>query len=352
MLNAGCRRIVGGSMKHIILSLMLVVAVATTSVYADELSDVQNQAAYFASLPAPKADPARWQWPSSVSRRVKQMLGAKGKVYPHSPRMVSPISLKYPLARKKAEPPETARGHGGMTYVNWTTGLDKLVDLSIDVTFHTDPKPSAAVYLQLYDFAIGKTGQYFGFQYAFKKNGELERKFIWSRWGTRDKADAMVTEGGWIESAGYEGDFVGIRYPYVWTKGTYTVHLTMRETDKVGTWYEMRIYDHQKKNWTTIGRLRFPGTAGALPFIKDGGGSWCEVYGGTKSSQDIGLFHLSYGGVYTCGRTVAARKVRFTYGKAAPNSDMAIGRDGKRVHVMYGGETRRVTPAGTYRLKR
>lgn len=339
-------------MKEFLLGLMLIVSIVTNPAYAQKRSDSQAQASYFASLPAPNGDPSRWQWRSSTARRVRQMLGVRGAVYHHRAKLVASSPSAYPYDTTKGTPPGTARGHGGMAYVNWTTGLNKLVDLSIDVTFHTNPKPSAAVYLQLYDFAIGKTGQYFGFQYAFKKNGELEQKFIWSRWGTRDKADAKVAEGGWIESAGYEGDFVGIRYPYKWGVGTYTAHLMMRETDQVGTWYELQIYDHQKKEWTKIGSLRFPPSDQGLPFIKDGGGSWCEVYGGTKSSKDIGLFHLSYDGVYTCGRTVAARQARFTYGKAAPNIDIALDKDGKRVHMMYGGETRRITKAGTYKMKR
>src|SRR5439155_22834298 len=107
----------------------------------------------------------------------------------------------------------------------------------------------------------------------------------------------------------------------------------------------------QKSEWTKIGRLRFPKTTEGLPFIEDGGGSWCEVFGGTKTSKDIGLFHLSYGGVYTCGRAIAAREARFSYGKDTPNCDIAMDQDGKRVHVMFGGETRRTTPGGTYRLQ-
>jgi len=311
-----------------------------------------KQAKYFASLPVPKGDPSRWQWPSSAGRQVRRLLGVRGEVYSHYPEAVIPESLKHPFDTAKVPPPGVGRGHGGMMYVNWTFGLKKLVDVSIDVTFHTEPKPAAAVYLQLYDFHIGNTGQYFGFQYAFSKRGELKTKFIWSRWGTRDKADAWVAEGGWIESAGYEGDFVGIRYPYAWGKGSYTVHVIMRETDGVGTWYEMHIYDHRKKIWMKIGRLRFPPAKGGLPFIRDGGGSWCEVYGGTRSSKDIGLFHLSYGGAYTCGRTVAAREVRLTYGKTTPNCDISIDPDGRRVHVMYGGDTRRRTPAGKHKLRK
>lgn len=339
-------------MNRVVVGLILAMAVATGAARAGTPSGKKQDPEYFARLPVPAGDPSRWQWPPSVSQTTMRMLAPEGPVTRHHPKTAAPRNDAYPEDLSKGKPPGVGRGHGGMTYVNWTLGLKKMADLSVDITFHSDPVPAAAVYLQLYDFKIGKTGQYFGFQYAFGNKGQPETKFIWSRWETRDKADAWVAEGGTIESAGYEGDFVGVRYPYAWGKGTYTVHVMMRETDAVGTWYEMMIYDHRMQKWTKIGRLRFPGVDGGLPFIEDGGGSWCEVFGGTKSSEDIGLFHLSYGGVYTCGRTVAAREVRFTYGKDTPNCDISLDRDKRRVHVMYGGTTRRLTPAGTYKLGR
>lgn len=337
-------------MNNFCLALLLALPVLVGVAYAEKPRDIMQDADYFGHLPIPDADPSRWQWPTSVSLKALRMLGSEGMTSSHYPRTAAPRDDAYPADVSKGSDPGIGRGHGGMTYVNWSLGLKKLADLSVDVTFHTAPLPKAAVYLQLYDFKIGKTGQYFGFQYAFGLTGQPETKFIWSRWGTRDKADAWVAEGGTIESAGYEGNFVGVRYPYAWGKGTYTVHLMMRETDAGGTWYEMRIYDHQSGKWAKIGRLRFPATNGELPFIEDGGGSWCEVFGGTRSSEDIGLFHLSYGGVYACGRTVAARTVRFAYGKETPNCDISLDPDGRRVHVMYGGKTRRQTPAGTYDL--
>lgn len=337
-------------MNNSFFAVILAVTVVANIVHAEKPSDKKQDAEYFGRLPIPDADPSKWQWAPSVSQKVIQMLGSEGPISHHSPATVIPPKDTYPVDMSKGKVSNSGRGHGGMTYVNWTLGMKKLVDLSVDVTFHTEPLPAAAVYLQLYDFKIGKTGQYFGFQYAFRDKGQLETKFIWSRWATRDKADAWVVEGGTIESAGYEGDFVGVRYPYTWGKGTYTVHVMMRDTDAVGTWYEMMIYDHQVKKWTKIGRLRFPAANGALPFIEDGGGSWCEVFGGTKSSEDIGLFHLSYGGVYSCGRTVSAREVRFSYGKDTPNCDIALDPDGKRVHVMFGAKTRRLTPEGTHKL--
>ena len=331
---------------------VLAVTVSSIVVHAEKPLDRKQDAEYFSHLPVPDTDPSKWQWAPSVGQKVIQMLGSGGTpISLHYPRTVIPQNDAYPVDVSRGKAPGVGRGHGGMTYVNWTLGMKRMVDLSVDVTFHTEPLPSAAIYLQLYDFKIGNTGQYFGFQYAFRDKAQLETKFIWSRWGTRDKADAWVAEGGTIESAGYEGDFVGVRYPYAWGKGTYTVHVMMRDTDAVGTWYEMMIYDHQMKKWTKIGRMRFPRADGGLPFIEDGGGSWCEVFGGTKSSEDIGLFHLSYGGVYACGRTVAAREVRFSYGKDTPNCDISLDPDGRRVHVMYGGKTRRLTHEGTDKLK-
>lgn len=337
-------------MHNRFIASIMAAAVSASVVAAEEPPGRHRDAEFFARLPEPDTDPSLWQWPLSLRQPIIRMLGSEGPVHRHYAGKIRPGNEAYPVAMLGGKAPALGRGHGGMTYVNWTLGLKKLVDLAVDVTFHTEPRPPAAVYLQLYDFKIGKTGQYFGFQYAFGEGGKLKTTFIWSRWATRDKADARVAEGGTIESAGDEGDFVGIRYPYAWGQGTYTVHVMMRETDAVGTWYEMKIFDHQGKRWRTIGRLRFPEADGGLPFIEDGGGSWCEVFGGTRSSADIGLFHLSYGGVYTCGRTVAAREVRFSYGNATPNCNISLAPDGRRVHVMYGGKTQRSTPAGSYHL--
>jgi hypothetical protein len=343
-------------MKAMVAALLFTaIGLVERSTAAESQAILRDQADYLARLPIPINNPSGWQWDAPTSGRVIKILGWDGPLNPHRPGAVIPTSLEYPRSTGKSPPP-AGRGLGGVLYLNWTTGLKMLMDLSIDVTFHTEPKPSASVYLQLYDFPLIvpgsniKVGQYFGFQYWFDK-GQLKTQFIWSRWNTRDKANAWVADGGWIESAGYENDFVGIRYPYQWTKGTYTVHLAMRETDAVGTWYELRIYDHQKLEWQKVGRLRFPTTTDGLPFFEDNGGSWVEVFGGTKSSEDIGLFHYSIGGIYTCGRKVRARQVELRYAERTPNCDVAIDPDGRRVHVIFGGQTRRTTPPGKYRIK-
>ncbi len=344
-------------MKRILVVLMFsAIGLTVANIEQARPDERKPPAEFLASLPIPSGDPSLWQWDASIRDRVIEVLGSEGELCLHHPsETVVPNGMEYPRTTEGLPPP-VGRGSGGVLYLNWTTGLKMLMDLSIDVTFHTEPKPAGSVYLQLYDFPMIvpgtniKVGQYFGFQYWFDK-GQLKTQFIWSRWNTRDKADAWVADGGWIESASYENDFVGIRYPYQWNKGTYTVHLAMRESDTAGTWYEMRIYDHQKSEWKKIGRLRFPRSADSPPFLEDNGGSWVEVFGGTESSKDIGLFHFSIGGVYTCGRTVRARKVDLRYADGTPNCDMAIDADGRRVHVMYGGQTRRVTPPDKYTIR-
>lgn len=309
-------------------------------------------AIFFAKTPICSTDPSEWRWPKDTLDHALEILHPEEELYMHFMGSVKPKSTFSPFKYSEGKLPDIGRGHGGMVYVNWNFGLKQFPDLSIDITFHSKPMGPAAVYLQLYDFPIGNTGQYFGFQYSEQAGGKMLKKFIWSRWGTRDTKNAWVPKEGNIESAGYEGDFIGIRYPFTWDQGTYTVNLTMRETDNLGTWYEMRIYDHKKKNWTIVGRLRFPLVNNEPPFIKNGGGSWCEVFRGTKSSNDIHPFHLSYGGIYTCGRNIAAKKISVIYNDSAPNIDVSIDPDGRRVHVQYGGKTRRRTPAGEYLLRK
>lgn len=339
-------------MKILITAAVVLLAFLEGVFCAGEPGGLQDQAGFFAALPFPDSNPLKWQLSPTAREKAIQILGIDGDIIRHSPKDMEQTAELDTAVTTEGKPPPVGRGHGGMTYVNWKFGLKRLADLSMDITFHTEPQPPAAVFLQLYDFKIGDTNQYFGFQYAFGENGKLSTKFIWSRWDTRDKADARPAEGAEIVSSGHEGDFVSVRYPYSFGKGTYTVHVMMRETDSIGTWYEMGIYDHQKKVWTKIGRLRFPMTASGLPFVMDGGGSWCEVFGGTRSSRDIGLFHLSYDGVYTCGRTIVAREAFSSYGKDTPNCDICIDPDKRRVHVKFGGETGRVNPAGKYDINR
>lgn len=310
-----------------------------------------------ARIPTSDAAPDGPRWPRRFARKVAAALAAdRRELRPHSGRSPVPGSLDLPFDSREGTPapadPEISMPRG-MTYQNWTLGMAAgMADLWIDVTFHSLPEGDDGIYLQVWDANIGETGQYMGFQYRRDEDGRIRTNSIWSRWGTRDTDHLEEAPGGYHESAGYEGDFISVRYPYEFGVGTYTVHVRLDEVTDRGVWYAKRIYDHQAGSWTETGRLRFPFSGGNLPLIRDGGGSWQEVFGGVDRPGEVGRFHLSIGGVYTLGRAVAAREVRTTYADQIDNTDISLDPATERVHVRYGGDTPRRTKAQTFPLGR
>jgi len=312
-----------------------------------------NLGKFFAAAPEPRDNPSAWRWPDTVANEARALLEITAP-YPHFPsRTVAPATLTPPFSyREGRKAADAMRGQGGVAYINWQFGIGRIPDISIDFTLHKTLRPPGDIYLQLDDAPIGRTPQYFGLQCSFDHNGNPVTTFIWSRWLTNDTANAWVAPGGHITSLANEGQYICIGCPYKWGQGTYTVHLLMRETDQVGTWYEIRIFDHQTCSWTKAGRMRFPPVDGAPPLLAEAGASWLEIIGGTRNSRDIAENHISFGGAYTCGRTVATQKIATAYNdRECPNSDVSIDPDGRRVHLHYGGDTRRRTKAGTYPLK-
>ena len=131
--------------KDVFVGAILAMTVATSATSAGTPSDKKLDPEYFARLPVPDADPSKWQWASSVSQTTIKMLDKEGQANHHYPRIVMPQNDAYPSDMSRGKVPGVGRGHGGMTYVNWTLGLRKLVDLSVDITFHSDPLPSACL---------------------------------------------------------------------------------------------------------------------------------------------------------------------------------------------------------------
>lgn len=311
--------------------------------------------AYLAGLPVPEGDPSDFQWSAEDRDGALGLLAPRARLRPHRPRPVVPETLRLPWPASEgvaaAADPELEMPRG-MTYANWDFGIPGMVDLSIDVSFHRTPRaaPGEGIYLQLYDADIGATGQYFGFQFR-ERDGETVTQVIWSQFGSRDLERLDEEPEGYHEEADYEGDFVSLRYPYEFGRGTYTVHVSLDALAPEGAWYLMRIYDHGAGSWTRIGRMRFPYAKGKLPTIQDGGGTWQEVFAGVQRPSEVTPFHLSIGGVYTAGRTVAPRTARTHYDADIANSDISWDPAGRRLHMRFGGRTRRRTPEGTIPLK-
>lgn len=88
---------------------------------------------------------------------------------------------------------------------------------------------------------------------------------IFSRWGKGKLSvnQARGAEDSHYEAAGYEGDFVSVRRPFLWTKGRYTWCLRACDTETVNgqdyTWVSCFITAHETGLTCYIGSLRFEG---------------------------------------------------------------------------------------------
>ncbi len=323
----------------------------------------KRDAFWLARLPVPDRDPSRPTWNEAETKRAIEILGSEGELRRVTRTRPVPGSLDLPFDPREGTPPSRNREHlempQGMTYQNWTMGMQAMADIWVDFTIHTEPKGPAGIYLQLWDSAIGSWGQYLGLQFR-EDGGRIRTNTIWSRFGNQDTSDLdLDPENGYSEAAGYEGDFISLRNRYDWEVGTYTVHVHLDALDLKGVWYRMRIYDHRRDTWTVLGRMRFPYEKdGGIPWIQDRGGSWQEVFSGVDRPGQIPAMHVSVGGVYTCGRRVAARSVRTSYAPAIEgleegpldNVDVSVDPETHRVHVRFGGRTPMRSEARTWSL--
>ena len=146
--------------------------------------------------------------------------------------------------------------------------------LSIDVTIDRDIPDDCNFYIA--PIGVGKLNDimfYGGLQTNI--NGYLDRSdrtrrhpgkgVIFSRWGKKTLSYdfARKAANGLVESAGYEGDFVSVRRPIKWTKGTYTYRLVkadyQKANDREYTWINVMLNDHQTGRLHYGGSLRFEG---------------------------------------------------------------------------------------------
>ena len=104
--------------------------------------------------------------------------------------------------------------------VMWNFGIRRFSSLYFDISIKSEPDNNCGLYLQMYEGNINGVPFYFGLQTRVYRKGYglLGRGMIFSRWNTRDLSNVRIVEGGWLESSGKEGDFVGIRKLYNWTK--------------------------------------------------------------------------------------------------------------------------------------
>ena len=179
-----------------------------------------------------------------------------------------------------------------MMFTWWQWDREGL-DLSLEVTLHNDPEPMPRGGLYLIGctgFAIGGQGAYFGLQTDVNDPGRggQGRGAIFSRWYDRNEArnvrvaDTRASDGGWIESGDYEGNFVSVRNTYPWRAGTYRMELRAGELEAEHRWYEYWIVDDEGTE-TWMGSLRFP-----LPAMTHAAcGTALEAYGQYLRPVDV-----------------------------------------------------------------
>lgn len=222
-------------------------------------------------------------------------------------------------------------------YIWWEFGLDEFEDFQIDLTIQTALVEEPAIYIQVYQGQIGDVGFYFGLQSDVYRpaHGGQGKGLVFSRRDTRQLDNARQVPGGWVQSSGQDGDFIGVRKKYEWSKGSYRLKLAVVDEDELGVWYGFFILDYRNNQEDFAGSLRFPNVAAKRPRIKDGGGTWIEVYNGPADLSAIPFSHITVDGCFADRRRVKAKGARSNYSEAR-HSDTYLDADGQTIHLLFG----------------
>ena len=189
---------------------------------------------------------------------------------------------------------------GGIDYAFWNFSSPVFTKISHTFTIHNEPVNldntlnKDGLYYQFYQGILNDTiGFYYGIQTSvMKPNGINKKGIIFSRWKTRDTLNYKVANGGWGQSAGYEGDFIGVRINYEWGVGTYNIELKKDSSEKIGDWYGLWITNLSNKQSTYCGSIRFE-TSSRSSGIKNNGITWTELYTKADIKTPLPKWHVS-----------------------------------------------------------
>ena len=228
----------------------------------------------------------------------------------------------------------------------WEPGQGGFRELVTDITIHNDPgnwSDRQGYYLILIQNSISGTGFYFGLQ----TNANLRGKgLIFSRWGTRDLDNAKFHEpDGWTESAGHEGDFIGVRRSYDWGVGDYRVRIAPDGLDDDGEWFSLYIITDLKSDETTwIGALKFSLQGDAARMLPHASAT-IELYGTEwVRPMDVPVWHVSVGRPTGDGAPATWGFTSYPWDdspNALLNSDVRYDPSEGRAHLVVGGDTER-----------
>lgn len=199
---------------------------------------------------------------------------------------------------------------------------------SIDVTISDDVAPQVKLYIAPVGLGrLNDTDFYGGIQTQSDGNTRQDqhlrsigRGCLFSMWGERSLDAIRPAEGGLLQSSGHEGDFVSVRRPYAWKKGTYTYRLTKMDREiidgKPYTWVGAFLYSHEKDENIFIGSLRFKGEKLVLG---DKVASFVEIYGQPIPLTDIPKLTVKLGNIKVNGQLVQNLKALAVYPQDVPD---------------------------------
>lgn len=245
----------------------------------------------------------------------------------------------------------------GIHYADYHFNSERFTRLKQRFTIHELPtlqngnEYDGGLYWNFYQGVINDDiGFYFGLQTLVygDPDGTLSKGVIFSRWETRDTSNYRLAQNGWGQSAGYEGDFIGVRKEFEWGVGTYDIELKRVESDNEGDWYGLFIRNISDPSFTYIGSIRFE--HGSNEGIRSGAGTWTEIYS-ANSSLEFPRWHVSIDDV-RINDNDQPNRIQSRYFEEVWQSNQfddytnIYSPDGKEVHFLMGPYVKRFHESG------
>ncbi|HEU4537447.1 MAG TPA: hypothetical protein VFS00_25185, partial [Polyangiaceae bacterium] len=197
-------------------------------------------------------------------------------------------------------PPESVGALRLPAHVTWTEfsfGPNGLNELEVVVDIENDPGSGVGLYFAPIDSYIDDAPMYLGLQTNLNrpKAGPVGKGFIFSQFGTLERAAIRTVPGGFFEQGTHEGDFVGVRLARAWSPGRYVLRLARAEAEGEADWFEYRVREEATGDEFSVGALRFARRQpGAPATIAPSVTSFTEVYSGAAGYDRVPGFRLGF----------------------------------------------------------
>ena len=234
-------------------------------------------------------------------------------------------------------------------FESYSLDVDILDDVPADIHLYLAPiglgkLNGAGFYGGLQTQSDGKTA-------ADEQGRGIGRGIIFSRWDERDTAAIRAAApGGYFQSSGNEGDFISVRAPYAWTKGSYTYRLVKMDRSvvhgDVGTWVGGFVESHDRHENAFIGAMWFKG---ADLLLDKSIASFVEIYGGRIHVSSIPTVRLRYAHPTVNGVPVPDPVVKGHFDKGIPEVADVQWQDGG-VNISINATNQIIRPARRYTI--